>query len=91
MKHVFRGHVTFSWGAKVEDIMGKAIFMLFLLGVFFCNFGRKSCNKTPKALKRNSFGPKHCFLGRLSYFLCKSLVIEGLISKQFSQAIRVFF
>ena len=58
---------------------------------FFCNFGRKSCNKSPKALKRNSFGPKHCFLGLLSHFLCKSLVVEGLISKQFSQTIRVFF
>ena len=58
---------------------------------FFCNFGRKSCDKGPKALKRNSFGPKHCFLGLLSHFLCKYLVIEGLNSKQFSQTIRVFF
>ena len=86
--------MTFLWGAKVENIMKKAIFMLFLLGfflfVFFCNFGRKSCNKSPKALKRNSFDPKHCFLGLLSHFLCKSLVIEGLISKQFSQTISFF-
>ena len=33
-KHVFNGHVTFLWGAKVKNIMKKAIFMLFLLGSF---------------------------------------------------------
>ena len=82
--------MTFLWGAKAENIMKKAIFMLFLLRFFF-KFGPKSCNKSPKALKRKNFGPKHCFLGLLSYFLSKSLVIEGLISKQFSQTIRVFF
>ena len=81
--------MTFLWGAKVESIMKKATFMLFLL-FFFLNFGR-SCNKSPKAIKRNSFGPKHCFLGLLSHFLCKSLVIEELIRKQFSQTIKSFF
>ena len=68
----------------------KGYFYAVFAGVFFCNF-EKNCNKSPKALKKNSFGPKHCFLGLLSHFLCKSLVIEGLISKQFSQTIRVFF
>ena len=80
--------MTSLWGTKVENFMKKAIYAAF--AGFFCNFGRKSCNKSPKALKRNSFGPKHCFLGLLSHFLCKSLVIEGLISKQSSQTISFF-
>ena len=84
--------MTFLWDAKVENIIKKTIFFaVFAVFFFFCNFSQKSCSKSPKALKRNSFGPKHCFLGLLRHFLYKSLVIEGLISKQFSQTIRVFF
>ena len=85
-----RDHVTLLLGAKVENIMKKALFMLFLLFFFFF-FAILVERVVTKAQTRNSFGPRYCFLGLLSHFLCKSLVIEGLISKQFSQTIRVFF
>ena len=71
-------------GRQGQKYYEKDYFYAVFAG-FFLQFGRKSRNK------RNSFGPRHCFLGFLSHFLCKSLVIEGLISKQFSQTIRVFF
>ena len=78
-------------GRQSQKCYEKGYIYAVFAGCFFCNFGRKSCNKSPKALKRNNFGPKHYFLGLLSHFLCKSLVLEGLISKQFSQTISVFF
>ena len=89
---MFLGVTWPFYGAPKSKILWKRLFLwCFCWVFFFCNFGRKSCNKSPKALKRNSFGPKHCFLGLLSHFLCKSLVIERLISKRISQTIRVFF
>ena len=78
-------------GHQSRKYYEKGYFYAVFAGFIFCDFGLKSCNKSPKALQRNSFGPKHRFLGFLSHFLCKSLVIEGLITKQFSQTTRVFF